>query len=75
MKTSYTEQIIKICKKLTLIEDKCLSINNKTLSELELPSPKRNEKVLQDKDLFREIQYDIDSEQTFAEKRKKLLID
>lgn len=59
---------------LILLEDKCLSIINKTLSQLGLPAPERSGNDLFDRDLLRERQYNIDELQTFVENQTPLLV-
>lgn len=60
---------------LILLEDKCISINNKILSQLGLPSPLRDRMDISDRDILRERQYDIEQLQDFVESHINLLTD
>ncbi|XP_031634678.1 uncharacterized protein LOC116347980 [Contarinia nasturtii] len=58
---------------LILLEDVCMSINNKSLCQLGLPSPTRNTNNIYDHDLLREKQYDVVKLRTYVEAKKRLL--
>lgn len=55
---------------LKLLEDKCIEINNKTLSEFGLPTPIRNNEDIFDKDLQRETEYNVEELHAYVEARK-----
>lgn len=59
---------------LISIEDKCISINNKTLHELGLPKPTRFNANYNNRDLMRETQYDRNMLCKYIETNEKLLI-
>lgn len=56
-----------------MIEDLCISINNKALCQLGLPGLTRSRKDLKDRDLVREQQFDV-SWQHFVETQTRLLV-
>ncbi|XP_017490266.1 PREDICTED: uncharacterized protein LOC108378484 [Rhagoletis zephyria] len=56
------------------IENICISINNKSLEHLGLTSPVRDRIDLADKDISREMNYDIDVLRSFISKNKPLLV-
>ncbi|XP_075428712.1 ATP-dependent DNA helicase Pif1-like [Ascaphus truei] len=59
---------------LILIEDTCLSINNKTLLQLGLQAPQRHHHDVLNTDLLREKQYNISLLQQYVATRKPMLI-
>lgn len=67
----YSENIFN--KSLILLEDICVSINNKNLEELGLISPDRNRNDIINRDLLREKQYDVEALNNYVESHKKLL--
>lgn len=60
---------------LILLEDKCISINNKLLFQLGLPAPARDRNDVQDRDVLRERQYDVNQLRNFVDAQKGLLTD
>lgn len=60
---------------LIMIEQKCISISNKTVLELGLPAAKYNQNNITNKDLLRERNYNVEELQTFVENQKRLLVD
>ena len=56
------------------LEDKCISINGKTLLQLGLQAPNRNGQEALDRDIWRERNYNINALQTFLEDNKPLLV-
>ncbi|XP_058817140.1 uncharacterized protein LOC131680442 [Topomyia yanbarensis] len=69
----YTDDIFN--QALILLEDKCISINNKLLFQLGLPVPVRGRNDIQDRDVLRERQYDVQQLRAFVENQKGLLTD
>ncbi|XP_076299884.1 uncharacterized protein LOC143218540 [Lasioglossum baleicum] len=67
----YSENIFN--EALILLEDMCLSINNKLLNQLGLFTPERNRNDVVDRDVLREKQYDVDALQVYVESQKRLL--
>lgn len=59
---------------LILLEDKCISINNKLLCQLGLPAPTRDRSEVLDRDVLRERQYDVDELRVYIETQKRLLL-
>jgi hypothetical protein len=53
---------------LILLQDKCISINGKTLSELGLGAPTRSDFQELDRDILRERNYNIDELEKFVDK-------
>lgn len=60
---------------LIVIEESCIAINNKELSDLGLTSPKRNRTILQDRDFIREKNYNKEELKQFLELNKSLMND
>ncbi|XP_031632403.1 uncharacterized protein LOC116346472, partial [Contarinia nasturtii] len=58
---------------LILLEEKCISINNKTLFQLGLPAPMCNRSNLTNRDLMREKQYNVYEQREYVENHEKLL--
>jgi len=58
---------------LILLEDRCISINNKILCQLGLPAPTRDRNNVHDRDLVRERQYNSDELRHFVDAQKQLL--
>lgn len=73
MEINFSEEIFN--EALTLIEDKCISINNKTLQQLGLPTPTRNNDCYTNRDLMRETQYDVSKLKAYIDKNEKLLVE
>lgn len=71
MKIQFTEEIFN--EALILLEDSCVSINNKPLCQLGLPAPIRDMNNILDRDLLREKQYDVIRLKAYVEAQKKLL--
>lgn len=67
----YTDDIFN--QGLIQLEDKCISINNKLLSQLGLPAPARGRNDIQDRDVLRERQYDVQQLRAFVETQKGIL--
>ncbi|RYE17175.1 MAG: hypothetical protein EOP45_16265 [Sphingobacteriaceae bacterium] len=67
----YNEIMFNEC--LILLEDKCIEINNKELSQLGLSAPNRDMTNIYNKDLLREMQYDTQELKRYVEVHKKLL--
>lgn len=59
---------------LILIEDLCISINNKVLNQLRMPASTRDRNDVQDRDLVREQHYDVNQQRHFVETQTKLLV-
>lgn len=70
--TLSTDDIIN--RTLILLEDRCTSINNKILCQLGMPAPIRDVNNVEDRDILREKQYNVDQLRTFVENRKRLLV-
>jgi hypothetical protein len=60
---------------LILLQDKCISINGKTVSELGLEAPTRSDFRELDRDILQERNYNIDELQRFVDNNKPLLVD
>lgn len=60
---------------LILIEERTISINNKTVLQLGLPAPTRNNTDITNKEMTREMQYDIVQLRNYVENTKKKLND
>jgi len=58
---------------LILLEDRCISINNKIFCQLGLPAPTRDRNNVHDRDLVRERQYNSDELRHFVDAQKQLL--
>lgn len=59
---------------LILIEEKCSSICNKTLFQLGLPTPNYHQRIIINKELLRERQYNIEELQMYVENQRQLLV-
>lgn len=73
MKVEFSEEIFN--ETLALIEDKCIAIGSKTLSQLGLPTPTRNNLIYDNREMLRETQYDKNTLKSYVEQNEKLLID
>jgi hypothetical protein len=60
---------------LILLQDKCISMNGETLSELGLEAPTRSDFRELDRDILQEKNYNIDELQRFVDNTKPLLVD
>lgn len=58
---------------LIIIEDTCISINNKSLRDLSLPSPNRCLKFTQNSDYMRETSYNIEDLTEYLSKNVPLM--
>ncbi|XP_017484852.1 PREDICTED: uncharacterized protein LOC108373467, partial [Rhagoletis zephyria] len=59
---------------LILMEDLCMSINNKALCQLGMPAPTRDRNAVQDRDLMREQQFDANQLERFVQTQKEFLV-
>lgn len=59
---------------LIMIEEKCMSLSNKTVFELGLPAPKYQQNNIMNRDLLRERNYNVEELQTYVENQKRLLV-
>jgi hypothetical protein len=60
---------------LNLLEDKCISMNGKTLSELGLQAPNRSDLEELNREILREKNYNVSELQTFVRNNKPLLLE
>ncbi|XP_036341751.1 uncharacterized protein LOC118751090, partial [Rhagoletis pomonella] len=60
---------------LILMEDLCMSINNKALCQLGMPALTRDRNAVQDRDLMREQQFDANQLERFVQTQKEFLVD
>lgn len=73
MEIQYSEAIYN--ESLILLENYCISINNRTICALGLPAPIRDQASVNDRDIVRETQYDVDSLREFVDDRRNILND
>ncbi|XP_036340438.1 uncharacterized protein LOC118749766 [Rhagoletis pomonella] len=59
---------------LILMEDLCMSINNKALCQLGMPAPTRDRNAVQDRDLMREQQFDANQLERFVQTQNEFLV-
>lgn len=69
----YSDEIFN--QTLLLIEDMCISINNKLLIQLGMPAPIRDMNSVHDRDLVREQHFDVNQQQQYVEAQTRLLVD
>ncbi|UYV71003.1 hypothetical protein LAZ67_8001384 [Cordylochernes scorpioides] len=60
---------------LLLLQNKCLAINDKTLSQLGLQSPERCQPTILNRELMRENNYNIEQLRRFVDSKKPLLVE
>ncbi|UYV66868.1 hypothetical protein LAZ67_4003184 [Cordylochernes scorpioides] len=60
---------------LLLLQNKCLAINDRTLSQLGLQSPERCQPTILNRELMREKNYNIEQLRRFVDSKKPLLVE